>query len=536
MPLKIVEASTGSGKSCWPASAPYFVDSGDPRQSRLPHSDWRPNQRETAAWLTDKPGSVIVLARSKNLQTQYRAGYGAVILFGRSNYPCRHPDAMGASCAECLFRLKMHKCPYANRCEYLLAKAAAKASAFTSLNFAYWLASRWPKEDGRGYVYLDEAHNLGRVVLDWAGCTITEKQRVDWQLPSFPHVEHRAANKLLRLPPPTDPALKWLVDAREVMASEYKRLEREAKGDERARERLRKCERLGRKLTATRRAVEASAEEWYVRSGRRGLLYSKPVPGFIAKPLTARNHFGYYFTGDHSLVAMSATIGKPDVFAKELGIDEYDFRSVPSRFPPERRPVHVLDVPRMSAKATPADFEHQADAIADFIKQYPPSWSGLIHTSRIYEEKLLHDRLCRRGLAGRVFYIRDKQEGYTPTDAQLRAWEQRKRRVPNSILITCSFQEGFDGREERINISVKVPYRRYGAPESYDRAWAKYSHERYAQNAAVGIMQQMGRTRRGEEGDYDTPDEIRGACAVADGSWSRIKSYFSSSFREALVE
>ena len=533
--MKIVEASTGSGKSCWPASAPYFVDSDNPRQSRLPHSDWRSNQRETAAWLTDDPGSAIVLVRTKNLQTQYGSQYGATVLYGRGNYPCRHPDAMGASCAECLFRLKMHKCSYSNRCEYLLAKAAAKASAFTALNYAYWLASRWPKEDGRGYVYLDEAHNLGRVVLDWAGCTITEKQRVDWKLPNFPHVEHRAANKLLRLPPPTDPALKWLVDAREVMASEYKRLEREAKGNERARERLRKCERLGRKLTATRRAVEASAEEWYIRSGRRGLLYSEPMPGFVAKPLTARNHFSHYFTGGHGLIAMSATIGKPDVFAKELGIDEYDFRSVPSRFPPERRPVHVLDVPKMSAKATPADFEHQADAIAEFIKQYPPNWPGLIHVSRIREEKSLHDRLCRRGLAGRMFYIRSKQEEYTPTDKQLKAWERRKWRVPNSILVTCSFGEGFDGLMEKLNISAKIPYRRYGHELSYDRAWATHDRKRYNQDAAVSLMQQMGRTRRGREEDYDTSDEVRGACAVAD-KIGRIKGYFSEAFREALVE
>lgn len=533
--MKIVEANTGAGKSAWAAATPYFTDSADPRASRLLHDEWREHQLETLRWLIDEPGSVIVLMRTKNLQRQYESGYGATVLFGRGNYSCRHPDAMGASCAECLFRLKMYKCPHANRCEYLLAKDAAKASAFTALNFSYWLTSRWPREDGRGYVFLDEAHNLDQIVLSFAGARVTEKQRIDWQLPDFPTIEHRCVNRLLQLPPPTDPALEWLRDAREVMASHYKRLEREGKHDERAREQLRKCEQLGRKLTATRKAIETCANEWYVRSGRRGLLYSKPVPGFVAKPLTARNHFSHYFTGSHNLIAMSATIGKPDVFAKELGITDYDFRSVPSRFGPERRPVHVLDVPRMSAKATNADFEHQADAIADFIKQHPPSWSGLIHVSRIYEERLLHDRLCRRGLAGRMFYIRSKQEGYTPTDAQLKTWERRKRRVPNSILVTCSFGEGFDGLEEKLNVSAKVPYRRYGPPESYDRAWATHDRKRYAQDAAVSTMQQLGRTRRGRECDYDTPDEVRGACAIADGSIGRIKSYFSESFRKALI-
>jgi len=250
--------------------------------------------------------------------------------------------------------------------------------------------------------------------------------------------------------------------------------------------------------------------------------------------LTAKHHFSHYFINGSQLITMSATINDPASLAAELGITDYAFRSVPSRFEPECRPVHVLDCPPMSAKATDADFEHQADAIAKFVKRYPPHWSGLIHVSRIKEEKLLHDRLCRRGLSDRVFYIHSKQESYTPTDKQLKAWQRRKRHVPNSLLVTCSFGEGYDGLDERINISAKIPYRRYGSEESYDRAWATYSRKRYAQDAGVSLMQQLGRTRRGREEDYDTVDEVRGACAVADGNVGRVKGYLSESFREAL--
>jgi len=139
MSLKVVESMTGSGKSCWPASAPFFVDSDDPRQSRLPHDRWRPKQRETAVWLTDISGSCIVLVKTKALQQQYGQQYGASVLFGRANYSCRHPDALGASCADCQHHLEMHKCLFAGRCEYLLQKEQAKASPFTALSYAYWL-------------------------------------------------------------------------------------------------------------------------------------------------------------------------------------------------------------------------------------------------------------------------------------------------------------------------------------------------------------------------------------------------------------
>jgi Rad3-related DNA helicase len=113
----------------------------------------------------------------------------------------------------------MHKCLFAGRCEYLLKKEQAKASSFTALSYAYFLAAKWPAEDNRSYVYLDEAHNLAKVTLDWAGCRITGKDVADWQLPDLPLIEHRAPNILLRLPLPTDLALTWLVDARQVMAN-----------------------------------------------------------------------------------------------------------------------------------------------------------------------------------------------------------------------------------------------------------------------------------------------------------------------------
>jgi len=482
--------------------------------------------------------SVISLVRHKALQLgNYEETYGFDAHYGKANFDCIHPDAfLGSSAEMCLFESEMYKCPRSNTCPYLISKSKAWRSAKASLNYAYWMsATNWREKNPPQFLFCDEGHNLPRIVIDHVSCTLGQKDITEWSLPNPPMIQHAHANTLLRLPPPADLAIPWLVKAREIMIDHYRRFRRDAQHSEKAQEGMNKAKGLGRKLRNCLDAININSDVWFIRSGPQALHFGdQKRPGFTAKPLSAQFDFARFFLNEHNTIAMSATIGKPDVFAKELGIADYDFRSVPSRFPPERRPVHVLDVPSMSAKATAVDFEHQADAIADFIKRYPPSWSGLIHVSRIYEEKLLHDRLCRRGLAGRMFYIKNKQEHYTPTDAQLKTWEQRKRRGP-AILVTCSFSEGFDGLDERINISAKIPYRRYGSEQSYDRAWATHDRKRYAQDAAVSTMQQMGRTRRGRECDYDTPDEVRGACAVADGSLPRIKSYFSDSFREALV-
>lgn len=503
-----LEAPTGSGKTCLPAAV----------SSRH---------------------SVISLVRTKALQLgNYDHLYDFDAHYGKSNYKCINPDvASGVTADLCPFESKMHKCPQSSECPYLISKTKAWHSSRASLNYSYWLTARnWREKNAPQVLFCDECHNLPQVVIDFVSCTLGQKDIVEWSLPSPPFIQHRHANVLLRLPPPAEIAIPWLQQARDVMADHYRQLRRSAKVSEKARERLRKAENIGRKVRGCLDALRQNYDDWYIRSGPTALQFGRETrPGFTARPLTAAYDFKRFFLNGHCTIAMSATIGDPDQFATELGIADYAFRSVPSRFSPERRTVHVLDCPAMSAKATDADFEHQADAIAKFVKRYPPHWSGLIHVSRIKEEKLLHDRLCRRGLSDRVFYIHSKQESYTPTDKQLKAWQRRKRRVPNSLLVTCSFGEGYDGLDEQVNISAKIPYRRYGSEESYDRAWATYSRKRYAQDAGVSLMQQLGRTRRGREEDYDTADEVRGANAVADGSLGRVKNYLSESFKEALI-
>jgi Rad3-related DNA helicase len=78
------------------------------------------------------------------------------------------------------------------------------------------------------------------------------------------------------------------------------------------------------------------------------------------------------------------------------------------------------------------------------------------------------------------------------------------------------------------------PFGDLGAP--YEKARFNFSHRFYLQRTAWDLQQQLGRTRRGEEDDYDTEDDMRGLVAIADGAYKKVQKYLSESFRESIVE
>lgn len=539
-----------------------------PADYGLPHDAWRPRQYETVQWAQGLPSVGVleasvgsgksvyaaslsrdattwVLTRTKFLQEQYGGLYKATVLKGRGNYPCVHPDAVpGSMCDDCIMKEDgMTHCLFP--CEYLAQKARALASKFVALNYPYWLASAGMRKrlsQAEGYLVLDEAQNLSEVTLNWAGCTIDDGDRIVWRLPQFPVLSSRSNEPTLFIAhdDPIAQSVDWLQSCDSILSDHVTNLEGAKEPAQIKRRRA--CEKLQHKVEDTLTAMRLSTQDWYIRSGPTACTYrGRHVPGFVCRPLTAKYHFPSLFLGDYRTLAMSATIGSPMDFAQELGIREYDFRAVPNRYSPEARRVYLLDCPPMSNKndnpeEREARFEKQADEIAKAIAWCPPDWCGLIHVTRKMEAGILANRLRMRGLSDRVWPMPGTGDETLATDQQVLAWHERKRQVPNSICLTWAFMEGYDGLDERINISAKVPFPRMGDPGSYENAWMTYSKSRYNAQTALVLEQQMGRTRRGRDQDYDIDGQFNGLCAIADGSWERVKSKFSADFKEALVE
>ena len=533
----------------------------NPSSYGLPHGAFREHQHESIEWCLDVEGvgiteapcgsgktayaaaaasqkSVISLCRTKNLQVvNYANQYGFDHLTGRSNYPCVHPDAVrNATCGDCLHQDNMYQCAVSRNCEYLSRKALCKASPKVSLNYAYWMTARWPRENPPQVLFLDECHELADVVTSFCGMAVTERDRVEWGLSDFPELKPSTGGGMLtKVVDPLPVAMGWLEDTRSVLRRHWTSLKHAS--TERELKRKRKCEQLGRKVGNTLDALRRCPDDWYIKSGLRGQKFGREWrPAMVVRPLTARHHAPGYFLDGHSSILMSATVGDFGTFAGELGIEKYDSLVIPNQYTAAERPVYVLDVPSMGAKASESAFEQQADEIAEAVLNCPKEWSGFVHITRKSESKLLANRLARRGLKNRVWIPPGYDGQYEPTDVQMRAWETRKGKVPNSLCISWAFMTGVDGLQERINILAKCPYPVWGSGGSYESAWRSYDMKRYRWATANMMAQALGRTRRGRDGDYDIDGAFNGFVALADGSYNQVKGSLPQDLRDALVE
>ena len=548
----------------------------------LPHSTLRPHQSETIEWLLNQSSTSIlsaptgsgksayvkavssqrktfVLTRTKSLQyANYDRTYGMDTLYGKSNYECCHPDNSGNSANLCLYAdLGMHKCSHASDCSYLIAKGKVVNSNQVSLNYSYWLTAQrgWLKEGMPEVLFLDECHLLPSLVRDWAGCTVDEQERQRWNLPDFPILNQgrTSSNSGLQLfspvssqqikSNPVDEAICWLEECLVILRKKIIELGNEVKRDRTDDKKLKglfhACESLGMKLRGCLESLEANPTDWYIKSGfnvfeRKFKGRADLVSGFLCKPLTAKYHFPRLFLKPNvnHTVLMSATIGKPEQFVKELGITQYNLRLVPNVFKPEDRPVYVFkscpkmgyeqDRNKLLAKST-----QQAKLIADLILSYPPHWTGVIHVNSKDKANRLMVNLNNQGL--------NKRACITPevgTEKQLEWWNNHKKRIRGAICVAWSFAEGVDLFDDNFCISADIPFGDQGS--EYGKALFNYNIPFYMWEAAMNLEQRSGRIRRGDVSHYGV--EAEKIVAVFDGNWSRIKSYLSEDFMKSIVE
>lgn len=553
-----------------------------PSHFNLDAPGWRPHQYETVQWarapkrdaqgvyvaqINEAPtGSgksltalaaghgttqTVVLTHTRALQSQYESSYsGCEVLFGRNNYPCLEPSFpahVSPTAQDCLFPGKPSDCTEYYSCPYHVQKRVTTEAERAVLNYAYWLITnkRWAPD----LLVCDEGHNIPDIILDHVGTTINEVTRANWQLPPFPVIDSSSVSGLFQNAAhyiaPSDAAYNWLSQSAAIMHQIKRTLENELNGyvNQRKLFQKRAAENLYNRLQTCATALETTpGEHWYINSGPGVSYYQgQVVPGFNCKPLTARYDFQRFCaaTEKRRVLIMSATIGKEDVFARELGLSEYDFQRTPAVWPAETRPVHILPAPAMSRAAAnkdPGIWDKQADVIAKAIRSLPNTWSGIILVSRKAEATLLAKRLSQRGLGLRMWVPpgADANE-YKPTNEQLSAWLEQLQAVPNSIAVAWSFWEGVDAKDSQILICAKIPFQFRG--DQYEMAREQYDHAFASQRVAWQLEQGLGRVRRGDPSDYNSPKEgiIRTYVAIADASWIKIKKYLSPSMLESIV-
>lgn len=488
---------------------------------------------------------VVGLVRTKILQDSVYVEHGFDILQGKSNYACslnseERADVCPYDNVEVVVdevvngkrtgrkkkhSLKMRECPVFSSCQYNTALRIAKVSRRASLNYtlyhnAWWLSSHPP-----AVLIMDECHQLPDEVLNWVGIFISEKDIMGFALPRPPELLADGSLDLSRSAPASLDIIPYLEDVAAVMRGQLSR--HKGMADPYNRRQAARLERMIDNCDRAAKWIEEDPLLWFVESTRNAM---------VAKPLTARYHWAEMFDKFPNAVLMSATVGNFDTLAAELGIAEFDRHRVPNRFPPERRPVVALDVPRLSYRSPDSDFDAQAKAIATSILSFDPAWYGVIHVNKKKAAPDLADRLARYGLQDRIWVAPDTKYG---TGYQFRSWEEWKRKCKaegksGQIAIAYSWHEGVSLDDEKICVCAKAPFPDLSS--KYERARFEYDKRFYLQRTAWDIQQQLGRTRRGREEDYDTEEEVRGFVAIADGNWSKVRNFMDEDFRESILD
>jgi Rad3-related DNA helicase len=371
--------------------------------------------------------SVRVLTKTKSLQFQYEE-YDFKVLLGLNNYDCALFEHFDGS--YCAFPESMYDCPVAKECPYLIQRGRVRGHYRQSLSYAYFLSAGWPKSQSVDYLYCDEAHELPKIVMDYASLKWTLDTLRWLKLPQWP-TEFKINSDVYK----KRKICSWLYTCADKLSNQINELDYLVELEPKIAKKI-------RLLQSEQSALRRIADNLYTNYGMYILHVTDEELSIV--PLSAKNDFLRLFTdkdNKYQMVLTSATIGNPNAFADALGIPDFVFRETPSNFPPEDMPVYVPhDAPKMNYKSGESAKQKQAILIHGLLDDHNPNWNGLIHTSSKVQTYDLAERLSRLGYEDRVWVASE----HVGTEARMLEWMERLRSVPNTINISWSSHEGVD--------------------------------------------------------------------------------------------
>lgn len=448
-------------------------------------------------------GRSLVLVGTKTLQDQYERTFPEIALIkGKANYiplNVEHRTWRDPTCADCDLDYT-GLCSYCDEpvdCPYTVARNYAADAPIACTNMAYALGE-WtsPKSRfrGRDLVVLDEADTVADEILGHVSISISPRmqQRFGISPPARKTVESTWAT--------------WFEYVVPHMKAQRKRLPSNSLEDKRT---LLRVDRLIDKLET----VAENLEGW-VYEYANDFIEFKPVTVHQLAPETLWRNGGRF-------LAMSASLGAPEAFIKDLGWEEsYASVYAPSTFDKERRPIYFCPSAVMTKKNEAEAWPEMCRATQVSIEQHPDK-NVLVHshsyglTRRLAESLENYDRP--------VFHYLNAEA----RKAAVIAFES----TPGSVLIAPSLDRGYDNSNVDVGILCKVPSPYLGSKQVEKRLYETRDGKLwYANTTARAITQAYGRVMRAED------DE--GVFIILDSMFSsfyaRWRRLFPSWFQEAV--
>lgn len=319
----------------------------------------------------------IYTCTTKSLQDQFVTDFPyAKVVKGRANYPTENfPAAFPElSCDDC----EGNECSLCeNACPYKSAKFAAVHHELPVLNLHYLLAEGNARGEfkGRELVVIDEADLLEGALMNYVEVRISRAMQHRWGItpPEKKTVEASWA--------------AWVDKQLPRLASIKARLD---PSDRRQR-------KLARQLDGLLFNMRLLQGDLHSDEGTRWVYTDYESGNITFKPVTVdglANRFLWGLGGKFLL--MSASLVSAEQMASDLGIEDYEWVSVPSTFPSENRPVKLAPVASMTKNTYDAELPKMVEAARRVVAQHPDQ-RVLIHTVSYKLAKDLSDGLKGAG-------------------------------------------------------------------------------------------------------------------------------------------
>ena len=210
---------------------------------------------------------------------------------------------------------------------------------------------------------------------------------------------------------------------------------------------------------------------------------------------------------------MTGTVLKPDIFARDLGIDEYTYIEIPSIVPVQNRPIVKSYVGSMARSSIDATMPNMIAKIKMLAEKHQ-SEKGLIHTFTYS----IANRL-QKALKGNNRFIFHNQKN---KDKRFKEFKKNK---TNKILVSPVAFEGIDFPydEARWQCICKDPFPNIGDPQVRVRDAIDYGWL-FRQRCLV-LSQMYGRTNRAAD-DYSITYLLDSRLDTLLGPATLVTDYF----------
>lgn len=198
--------------------------------------------------------------------------------------------------------------------------------------------------------------------------------------------------------------------------------------------------------------------------------------------------------------------------------------SIPSTFPPTRRPIYVYPTAPMSRKNQQYAYPLVAEAIGKILSKEPGK--GLIHSVSYDLTKFISEYLVKLQTGRDIFH-------YSNTEQRGRAIE-RFMDSQSGVLIAPSLDRGIDLPQDRCRFIVvsKLPFPSLGTKQVSARLHSKGGQLWYNVKTVRSLVQMTGRGMRSSD-DYCTSYILDKQFVTL--IWKRSKQLLPEWWREALV-